>query len=49
MEMIAGWIERVLRAKGASDESSRVREEVRRLCEAFPLPGHEDAGARAGV
>jgi len=49
MEMVAGWIERVLRAKGDAQEAGRVREEVRRLCEAFPLPGHEDAAARAGV
>ncbi len=39
MPTIAGWIDRVLGAKGDDAVTSEVREEVRRLCAAFPMPG----------
>ena len=38
MQRIAAWVDRVLEAKGDEGVISAVRNEVRDLCEAFPLP-----------
>ena len=38
MKTVAGLIDRVLRNVDAADEIARVREQVRDLCAAFPLP-----------
>jgi len=45
MTRIAEWIDRVLDAKGDDGATHAVRNEVRELCEAFPLPGHEKTAA----
>jgi glycine hydroxymethyltransferase len=39
MRQIAGWIDRVLTAKGAEGETAAVRREVRELCGRFAMPG----------
>jgi len=39
MRRIAGWVDAVLAAEGAPGTVARVREEVRELCDAFPLLG----------
>ncbi|MFG0257103.1 MAG: serine hydroxymethyltransferase [Phycisphaerales bacterium JB043] len=39
MTQIAGWFERVLGSKGDEATISAVRDEVRALCDAFPMPG----------
>ncbi|TVQ32651.1 MAG: serine hydroxymethyltransferase [Phycisphaeraceae bacterium] len=46
MRRIAGWIDTVLGSKGEDGATRQVREEVRELCAAFPLPGSA-APARA--
>jgi glycine hydroxymethyltransferase len=37
MDRVAGWLDRVLVAKGEAGETSRVREEIRQFCRKFPL------------
>ncbi|HMN40179.1 MAG TPA: serine hydroxymethyltransferase [Phycisphaerales bacterium] len=39
MDRIAGWIDRVLTAKGGETETAAARREVVGLCEKFPMPG----------
>jgi glycine hydroxymethyltransferase len=39
METIAAWIDRVLGSGGNQAECAKVRDEVRSLCEKFPMPG----------
>ena len=39
MKQIAGWIDRVLTAKGGEGETAGVRREVRELCGKFRMPG----------
>jgi len=46
MVLIAGWIDRVLTSKGSEDIARQVKIEVGKLCEKFPMPGVEMAGAR---
>ena len=38
MRLVAAWIARVLRSPEDEAVSSAVREEVRQLCERFPVP-----------
>jgi glycine hydroxymethyltransferase len=37
MEQVAGWLDRVLVAKGEAGETARVRDEIRHFCRKFPL------------
>jgi glycine hydroxymethyltransferase len=37
MEQVAGWLDRVLVAKGEAGETARVRDEIRQFCRKFPL------------
>lgn len=46
MTIVGGLIDRALGAKGDEREVGRVRDEVRRLCDAFPLHG---VGVGAGA
>jgi glycine hydroxymethyltransferase len=46
MDALAGWIDRVLTAKGDEAAIAGVRREVIAMCERFPMPG---AGVAAGA
>ena len=46
MELIAGFIDRVLTSSGSPDVAARVRAEVREVCSQFSMPG---VGAAAAV
>lgn len=39
MKMVAAWLDQVIRAPSDEKVLSRVKEEVRRLCLSFPVPG----------
>jgi glycine hydroxymethyltransferase len=43
MRQVAGWLDRVLVAKGDATVASTVRGEIRTFCERFPLFGHASA------
>lgn len=49
MRRVADLIARVLKHRTDDQAIAQVREEVRMLCAAFPLPGHSPSGAHAGV
>lgn len=49
MERVADLIARVLKHRGDDNAIAQVREEVRSLCAAFPLPGHAEPAAHAGA
>jgi glycine hydroxymethyltransferase len=38
MAQVAGWLDRVMGAKGAAAECAAVREEIRTFCGRFPMP-----------
>ncbi|MFI4854167.1 MAG: serine hydroxymethyltransferase, partial [Phycisphaerales bacterium JB065] len=41
MKTVAGFIDRVLESKGDESVAKQVRDEIRELCERFPLPNSE--------
>src|SRR5690606_29285337 len=47
MSRVADLIARVLKHRSDEDATRQVREEVRALCAAFPLPGHASHAAHA--
>jgi glycine hydroxymethyltransferase len=49
MRRVADLIARVLKHRTDDNAIAQVREEVRALCAAFPLPGHSHSAAHAGV
>ncbi|MGP1308889.1 MAG: serine hydroxymethyltransferase [Phycisphaerales bacterium] len=49
MERVADLIARVLKHRDDDNAIAQVREEVRSLCAAFPLPGHAEPAAHAGA
>jgi glycine hydroxymethyltransferase len=42
MQRIAGWIAQVLQNRRDEALAQRVADEVREMCAAFPVPGHEN-------
>ncbi len=48
MAQVASFIDRVLGSRGDASVCEQVRGEVRELCGAFPLPGHEGAVPAGG-
>ncbi len=49
MRQVAGFIDRVLSAKGDAGETAAVRRAVGELCGRFPMPGMTTAGVAAGA
>ncbi len=49
MRRVADLIAKVLKHRSDDNAIAQVREEVRALCAAFPLPGHSPSAAHAGL
>ena len=45
MALVAGLIDRVLDSSGDTAVCEQTRNEIKALCEAFPMPGHAAAAA----